>query len=427
MSKVEVDKIDPQSGTSLEIGSSGDTINVPSGATLDINSGATLTNSGTATGFAAIAWQAVVTASTLTAVAGRGYPINTTSNTCTVTLPAAASVGDQIIFTDYARNWNTNTLTLNQNSLNFQGATTPNPVYSTDGESVNIVYMDATKGWVPINDGTVVWETNPIYSVEYLVVAGGGGGGKAKAAGGGAGGLLTSTFLLEPSIVYTVTVGSGGPGSTSGVVDGSQGQNSVVSGTGLSTVTAIAGGGGGSDAENTSTLDGGSGGGAAGGGNETQFGTGTVGQGNNGGQGVTGAQAGGGGGGGASAVGVDAVGTVGGNGGNGTASSITGASETYAGGGGGAHETAASTQGSGGAGGGGAGVRASNGTAGLANTGGGGGGTHSGTAGGAGGSGVVILRIPTADYSGTITGSPTVTDDGSYKVVKFTGDGSYTG
>ena len=35
-----------------------------------------------------IDWQSVVTASTLTAVAGKGYPINTTSNACTVTLPA---------------------------------------------------------------------------------------------------------------------------------------------------------------------------------------------------------------------------------------------------------------------------------------------------------------------------------------------------
>jgi hypothetical protein len=31
------------------------------------------------------------------------------------------------------------------------------------------------------------------------------------------------------------------------------------------------------------------------------------------------------------------------------------------------------------------------------------------------------------DYSGTTTGSPTVTDDGDYKVVKFTASGSYTG
>ena len=48
-----------------------------------------------------VSWQAVTTASTLTAVAGNGYPINTTSNACTVTLPASASVGDEIIFTDY--------------------------------------------------------------------------------------------------------------------------------------------------------------------------------------------------------------------------------------------------------------------------------------------------------------------------------------
>ena len=42
-------------------------------------------------------WQAVKTAA-FTAVAGNGYWIDTTSNACTVTLPAAASVGDQIVF-----------------------------------------------------------------------------------------------------------------------------------------------------------------------------------------------------------------------------------------------------------------------------------------------------------------------------------------
>lgn len=43
MGTLFVDKLDPQSGTSLEIGSSGDTITIPSGATI--------TNSGTANGF----------------------------------------------------------------------------------------------------------------------------------------------------------------------------------------------------------------------------------------------------------------------------------------------------------------------------------------------------------------------------------------
>ena len=41
-SVLKLDKLDPQSGTALEIGTSGDTITIPSGATLDISS-ATLT------------------------------------------------------------------------------------------------------------------------------------------------------------------------------------------------------------------------------------------------------------------------------------------------------------------------------------------------------------------------------------------------
>jgi hypothetical protein len=49
------------------------------------------------------------------------------------------------------------------------------------------------------------------------------------------------------------------------------------------------------------------------------------------------------------------------------------------------------------------------------------------TAGSNGGSGVVILRIPAANYSGTTTGSPTVTDDGSFKVLVYNSSGSYTG
>jgi len=50
MGTLFVDKLDPQSGTSLEIGSSGDTMTVPSGATLTI-AGTINASSGTATGF----------------------------------------------------------------------------------------------------------------------------------------------------------------------------------------------------------------------------------------------------------------------------------------------------------------------------------------------------------------------------------------
>jgi hypothetical protein len=38
----------------------------------------------------------------------------------------------------------------------------------------------------------------------------------------------------------------------------------------------------------------------------------------------------------------------------------------------------------------------------------------------------VILRMPTANYTGTTTGSPSVTTDGSDTILTFTSSGSYT-
>ena len=115
-----------------------------------------------------IAWQSIVTAATLTAVSGRGYWINTTSNACTVTLPASATAGDTIILVDYARKWGTNAVTINQNSLKFQGNTSPNPIYNTSGQSVTLVYSGATKGWIPTVDDDVTLETPQPYSVDFL-------------------------------------------------------------------------------------------------------------------------------------------------------------------------------------------------------------------------------------------------------------------
>jgi hypothetical protein len=67
-----------------------------------------------------------------------------------------------------------------------------------------------------------------------------------------------------------------------------------------------------------------------------------------------------------------------------------------------------------------------NGNAGTANTGGGGGGAD-GSGGSVGGSGIVILSVPTANYSGITTGSPTITTSGANTIIKFTGTGTYTG
>jgi len=408
MSKVEVDKIDPQSGTALEIGSSGDTITFPSGTTV--------INNGTGTGFAPIAWQSVVTASTLTAVAGRGYWINTDANACTITLPGSASAGDQIIFTDYTRNWGTNAVTINPNSLKFQGNTTPQPVYDTDGESVNIVYSGATQGWIPNNDGEVALETPQTYSVDFLVVAGGGGGGQDDGGGGGAGGYRTSTQASQSAgNTITVTVGDGGANRTSG-------SNSSVSGTGITTITSAGGGRGGDGA-----VDNAAAGGSGGGGGNTGSEPGAAGntpstdpvQGYAGAAGQNPAPRNSGGGGGAASYGGDGV-----------SNSITGSGVFYAGGGGGATRVDGTPRpgGDGGGGNGGTDSPANASTAGTVNTGGGGGGGSGATPqeGSAGGKGVVIVSMPDANYSGSTTGSPTVATGVSGKtVLTFTGSGSY--
>lgn len=227
-------------------------------------------------------------------------------------------------------------------------------------------------------------------SVEYLVVGGGGGGGgtagdSGPGGGGGAGGVLTGTTILSEGN-KAIVVGAGGPAITDG-------DDSTFNG-----LTAVGGGHGAE--EDLNAGDGGSGGG----GGYTVAGlggTGTAGQGNNGGtsHGKTSPYECGGGGG-AGAVGGNWAANQSGAGGNGVASSISGASVTYGGGGGGGSTQAGAARGLGGTGGGGAGAATYNvvGTAGTPNTGGGGGGSHR-NAGGAGGSGIVIVSYTIADAS----------------------------
>lgn len=263
------------------------------------------------------------------------------------------------------------------------------------------------------------------YSASYLIVAGGGaGGGQNNGGGGGAGGLVSGTTTLSSGSVYTAIIGGGASG---GSVAGTAASGSNSSLTGLT--TALGGGGaGGGDNYTGVASSGGSGGGAPYSGGTP--GSGTVGQGNNGGNGYPNANSyGGGGGGGAGAVGGNASVTDPGVGGNGVSSTITGASVYYAGGGGGGCNIGTVT---GGLGGGGAGAKngVSVAVSGSANTGGGGGGATSGSTaymtGGSGGSGVVILSVPTTNYTGTVTGSPTVTTNGSNTIIKFTSSGTYT-
>jgi len=372
-----------------------------------------------------ISWQAVQ-ATNFSATAGMGYPVNTTSGAITVTLPASPTAGDAITLTDYASKWAINNVTIALNGNKFNGVTI-NAILSTNRQSISLVYIDATQGWIAYSG---FLDSIPVqsYTASYLVVAGGGSGGSeistgAAGGGGGAGGLLTGTANLTTGQVYTIIVGAGAASGASGRNNGLQGSNSTITGSNFTTLTSIGGGYG-----SCSNQTGGAGGSGGGAGSETNQsgGAGTSGQGNNGGAGTTSSQAGNGGGAGGAGGSTSSSAT---NAGAGSSSSITGSSVTYAGGGGGGAD-GSNVAGTGGTGGGGNGGGSNaNGFAGTANTGGGGGGKGQGASsgiGGSGGSGVVILSVPTANYSSTTTGSPTVTTSGSNTIIKFTASGSYT-
>src|SRR5210317_147259 len=337
-------------------------------------------------------WQSVQTTG-FTAVAGNGYFVDTTSGTITVTLPASASLGDQIAIKDYAGTFASNNLTIGRNGHNIQGVANDSLI-STNRASLLLVYVDATKGWIYAEEsnvanleklvaatgGTVT--TSGDYkihtftgdgcfvvssagaAVDYVVVAGGGGAG-AGSGGAGAGGyreaktglngtytaspLATPTGITVTAQTYPITVGGGGTGGPGGGTTGTKGSDSV-----FSTITSTGGGltGGGPSPVSGQGQPGGSGGGAGISGT-AGFGTGNTPpvsppQGNNGSASQPAPSgtpaphvAGGSGGGGATSAGVQNPNSNanGGSGGNGATNHITGSPVVRAGGGGGAGHT----------------------------------------------------------------------------------------
>ena len=315
MSKIEVNAIEPQSGTTLTLGASGDTITIPSGATIN--------NQGSAVNFGptgAVSWNTTKVTTGFTATAGIGYFCDTTSAAFTVTLPSSPAAGAVIGITDYANTFATNNITVGRNGSNIGGSAI-NGTLSTNGISVTFVYVDATQGWIVTDSGnrsdlptalyvaatggtvttcgnykihtftgpgtfTVSCAGNPSGSttVDYLVVAGGGGGGGSQggdsSGGGAAGGFregrqcapaYTASPLVAPTglpvsvTAYPITVGSGGSGAPPACVSGTNGNNSV-----FSTITSAGGGYGGTFtgprlAPASLGNPGGSGGGGAGG------------------------------------------------------------------------------------------------------------------------------------------------------------------
>jgi len=425
-------------GTDVTLGASGDTVALASGASQ--------------TGFGrtgTVDWVTtpkVTGDSPITAATGSGYFLNTTAGTITINLPAGAA-GSIVSVADYAGTWQTNAVTVAANGTEKIGGVPSAPVaLDTEGQSITLVYVDATQGWVNTMDSTSNVRGNPYVvatggtpctgtivgdykihtftgpgtfivsnggaptgsnTVDYYVVAGGGSGGGDDGGGGGAGGFResvpspaawTGSPLANPgnarpvtATPYSIAVGAGGATATACM--GNAGLPST-----FSDITS-AGGGAGLRADPDSSLgDGGSGGGAdvtavCGGASSpvTSPAQGTAG-------GNSAHANSGGGGGGATVAGSPNPGHLyGGAGGAGATSEFNDSPVVKAGGGGGGGPTAG---GAGGPGGGGKAAIGSpapggDGAAGTINSGSGGGGgaTIAGPRyGGAGGSGIVILR-----------------------------------
>jgi hypothetical protein len=456
MSKIEVNQISSQCGSTLTIGQSGDTVTLAAGATQ--------------TGFGrtgTVDWDTTAKTSAFTAVSGNGYFVNTTSGAITVTLPASPSAGDIVSISDYAGTALTNNITIARNGSNINGAAS-DQLINKNNSGITLVYVDGTQGWKGtetsnLNDietqpeyivatgGTITTcgnykihtftgpgtftvsaVGNPIGSdsVDYLVAAGGAGGGTGfpgeyAGGGGGAGGYRESSgaasgcYTRSPlgacvsalpvaTTGYPVTVGGGGAG---GLVPGQRGQNG--SNSVFNTITSTGGGGGGNG--ESPTFHPGNAGGSGGGSSGESGATGAAGntppvsppQGQPGGDGTVGdpTYAAGGGG------GATGAGNPNGTGGVGATSSINGTPIARAGGGGGGGSYG--TPQTGGYGGGGTEPTGSlagagkggtnpasppgtinNGTAASANSasGGGGGVNNFNVCGAAGGSGIVIIR-----------------------------------
>ena len=91
-------------------------------------------------------WQAVKT-STFTAVAGEGYFINTSSNVITMNLPAG-TLGDEIVFIDYAGTFDTYALTIAANGSEKIAGSTADLTVSIERAANTLVYTDGTQGWL---------------------------------------------------------------------------------------------------------------------------------------------------------------------------------------------------------------------------------------------------------------------------------------
>ena len=324
MSKIEVDQITQQSGTTVTVGGGAcktavvDATTVTlgrSGGSVSLAAGATQSGFGR-TG--TVDWQTgSIKTGNFTAESGKGYFANTTASAFTMTLPSSPSAGAIVGVRDYANTFSTNNLTIGRGGSNLEGSAGDKTLNQKSQEFL-MVYVDGTQGWVAVSSGTGSVGVVPSFisatggtitccgnfkihtftgpgtftvnsagnasgsnTVSYLVLAGAGGGGAANGGGGGggAGGYRESkaasdSYTASPlnatsgpgynlpvsAQAYPIVVGGGGGGHPGGTPDG---DGTPGNNSSFSSITS-AGGGGGSGVLPATADSGGSGGGAGG-------------------------------------------------------------------------------------------------------------------------------------------------------------------
>jgi hypothetical protein len=114
-------------------------------------------NNGTATGFGrtgTVNWDTTPKTTTVTAVSGVGYFVDTTTTTLTVNLPVGTA-GSIVAISDYANTAATNNIVISPNGTDKIDGVNGNYNLATNGASITFIYVDSTRGWKDVNDATL--------------------------------------------------------------------------------------------------------------------------------------------------------------------------------------------------------------------------------------------------------------------------------